>query len=52
MRAAALAGGAEDAVVCTHHGEGGAGATALAHAVAAACAKSDTSNFKVRSGGR
>ena len=37
VRAAALAGGAEDAVVCTHHGEGGRGAAALARAVAAVC---------------
>lgn len=51
VRAAALAGGAEAAVVCTHHGEGGAGAVELAKAVQAACARSDTGNFRVRSGG-
>ena len=38
VRAAALAAGAADAVVCTHHGEGGAGAKELAEAVARACA--------------
>jgi formate--tetrahydrofolate ligase len=38
IRAAALAAGAADAVVCTHHGEGGAGAADLARAVTAACA--------------
>ena len=38
IRAAALAAGAADAVVCTHHGEGGAGAAELARAVDAACA--------------
>jgi formyltetrahydrofolate synthetase len=38
IRAAALAAGAADAIVCTHHGEGGAGAADLARAVAAACA--------------
>ena len=44
IRKAALAVGAEDAVPCTHWADGGAGALALANAVAAACAK--PSNFR------
>ena len=48
VRAACLAAGAVEAVVCTHHGEGGAGAVKLAEAVAAACAScpSPADNFK------
>eukprot|EP00271_Cylindrocystis_brebissonii_P017957 TRINITY_DN4895_c0_g1_i3.p1 TRINITY_DN4895_c0_g1~~TRINITY_DN4895_c0_g1_i3.p1 ORF type:complete len:549 (-),score=101.26 TRINITY_DN4895_c0_g1_i3:364-2010(-) len=37
VRKAALDAGAFDAVVCTHHAEGGAGAVALAEAVQRAC---------------
>jgi formyltetrahydrofolate synthetase len=44
IRKAALTVGAEDAVPCTHWADGGAGAVALANAVAAACAK--PSNFR------
>lgn len=40
VKAAALAAGAEDAAVCTHHADGGAGATELARAVVAACERS------------
>ena len=47
VREAALAAGAVDAVVCTHHSDGGAGAVALAEAVAKACAAADTSAFKL-----
>lgn len=36
--------GADAAVICNHHGLGGAGATDLAEAVVAACEK--PSNFK------
>ena len=47
VREAALAAGAVDAVVCTHHADGGAGAVALGEAVAKACAAADTSSFKL-----
>jgi len=47
VRAAALAVGASDAVVCTHHADGGAGAVALASAVFSACEAADTSLFKL-----
>jgi formyltetrahydrofolate synthetase len=39
VRKAAVAAGAEDAVMCDHWAEGGAGAVALAKAVMAACQK-------------
>ena len=39
VRKAAVAAGAEDAVMCDHWAEGGAGAVALAKAVMTACAK-------------
>eukprot|EP00199_Chlamydomonas_sp_CCMP681_P001381 CAMPEP_0119108120 /NCGR_PEP_ID=MMETSP1180-20130426/13478_1 /TAXON_ID=3052 ORGANISM="Chlamydomonas cf sp, Strain CCMP681" /NCGR_SAMPLE_ID=MMETSP1180 /ASSEMBLY_ACC=CAM_ASM_000741 /LENGTH=636 /DNA_ID=CAMNT_0007093703 /DNA_START=81 /DNA_END=1991 /DNA_ORIENTATION=+ len=45
VKQAALAAGAFDAVVCAHHGLGGAGAVDLARAVAAACAQ--PSEFKL-----
>ncbi len=47
VRAAALAAGAADAVVCTHHADGGAGAVQLARAVQAACEAADVSSFKL-----
>ncbi|KAG1675685.1 hypothetical protein FOA52_002394 [Chlamydomonas sp. UWO 241] len=39
VRSAAIAAGADAAVVCNHHGLGGAGAVDLAEAVDAACSK-------------
>ena len=45
IRKAALTVGAEDAVPCTHWADGGAGAVALANAVAAACAKPSKFRF-------
>lgn len=42
VRKAAVEAGAEDAVVCTHWADGGAGAEALAKAVVAACEKPST----------
>lgn len=42
VREAALEAGAFDAVVCSHHAEGGLGAVALAERVSDACAESDT----------
>jgi formyltetrahydrofolate synthetase len=44
VRRAAVGAGAEDAVMCDHWAEGGAGAVALAEAVMAACAK--PANFR------
>ncbi|GAX83295.1 hypothetical protein CEUSTIGMA_g10721.t1 [Chlamydomonas eustigma] len=44
VRAVAMASGADAAVVCNHHGLGGAGATDLAEAVVQAC--STKSDFK------
>jgi len=40
VKAAALAAGADDACVCTHHAHGGAGAVELGQAVVKACEKS------------
>ena len=39
IKEAALAAGADDCVLCTHHADGGKGAAALGEAVAAACEK-------------
>ncbi|EEH51243.1 uncharacterized protein MICPUCDRAFT_37006 [Micromonas pusilla CCMP1545] len=48
IRAAAIAAGADDCVLCTHHAEGGKGATKLGEAVAAACEKNkDAEEFKL-----
>ncbi|KAL6747918.1 formate-tetrahydrofolate ligase [Haematococcus lacustris] len=41
VKQAALAAGASAAVVCNHHGLGGAGATGLAEAVVEACSSAD-----------
>ncbi|GFH18321.1 uncharacterized protein HaLaN_15103, partial [Haematococcus lacustris] len=41
VKQAALAAGASAAVVCNHHGLGGAGATGLAEAVVEACSSPD-----------
>ena len=47
IRELAIAAGAEDAVLCTHHAHGGAGAVELANAVKAACEKNeDCKDFK------
>ena len=47
IRELSLAAGAEDAVLCTHHARGGAGAVDLAAAVKAACEKNeDCKDFK------
>ena len=45
VKRAAIAAGASDAVVCTHHADGGAGAVALAEAVVRACEGADTGRF-------
>ena len=47
IRELSIAAGAEDAVLCTHHAKGGAGAVELANAVKAACEKNeDCKDFK------
>mmetsp|Transcript_23440 Transcript_23440/g.51458 ORF Transcript_23440/g.51458 Transcript_23440/m.51458 type:complete len:637 (+) Transcript_23440:214-2124(+) len=45
VRSAAIAAGADAAVVCNHHGLGGAGATDLGEAVVAACSKPKSFSF-------
>ena len=48
IKEAALAAGADDCVLCTHHAEGGLGAAALGEAVAKACEKNkDAEAFKL-----
>lgn len=49
LKKLALADGAEDAVICTHFAEGGAGAQDLAKAVTAACEaqRKEGNTFKV-----
>ena len=48
IKEAAMAAGADDCVLCTHHAEGGKGATKLGEAVAAACEKNkDAEEFKL-----
>ena len=46
VRAAALSAGAEAAVVCEHHGQGGPGAVGLGQAVVAACKKMSKGEFR------
>ncbi len=45
VRKSAIEAGAEDAVLCTHWANGGAGAVDLAHAVVAACEKPNRFDF-------
>ena len=48
IKEAALAAGADDCVLCTHHAEGGKGAAALGEAVAMACEKNaEAKDFKL-----
>ena len=48
IKQAALAAGADDCVLCTHHAEGGLGAAALGEAVARACENNAAAeNFKL-----
>lgn len=48
IKEAALAAGADDCVLCTHHSEGGKGAAALGEAVVAACEKNaSAADFKL-----
>eukprot|EP00230_Micromonas_polaris_P001517 CAMPEP_0119210418 /NCGR_PEP_ID=MMETSP1327-20130426/2225_1 /TAXON_ID=38833 /ORGANISM="Micromonas pusilla, Strain RCC2306" /LENGTH=646 /DNA_ID=CAMNT_0007207427 /DNA_START=215 /DNA_END=2155 /DNA_ORIENTATION=+ len=48
IKLAALAAGADDCVLCTHHAEGGLGAAALGEAVSAACERNaNAENFKL-----
>lgn len=48
IKLAALAAGADDCVLCTHHAEGGLGAAALGEAVSAACERNaKAENFKL-----
>ena len=48
IKEAAMAAGADDCVLCTHHAEGGKGAAALGEAVAKACeSNANAENFRL-----